>query len=64
MKTNFTEREINKIRDLVCEAILHKSPDHKQYLLIEIGGIITGSKDKFLESAEAQGYNISKGVKP
>jgi len=63
-KTELVENEFNEIKDLVCEAILHKTVEHKQFLLIKIGAIMVGSEKKFLESAESQGYNIDKGLDP
>jgi len=64
MKTNITEAEFREIKDLVCEAILHKDAEHKQFFLLKIGGIMVGSEKKLIESAKSQGYNISLGIKP
>lgn len=63
-KTNLTEQEFREVKDLVCQATLHNDVDVKQWFLLKIGGIMVGGEDKFIESAEDQGYNINRGVAP
>lgn len=63
-KEELTSEEFRKVKDLVCSATLYKDADSKQWFLLEIGGIMVGSKTDFIESAKSQGYDVSKGKKP
>lgn len=64
LKQSLTTEEFRQVKDMICEATLHHDEDIKQHFLIEIGGILSGSKQQFLDSAAAQGYTIKKGRKP
>lgn len=64
MKT-LNQQELNQIRDLVCEGLLTKGEEHKQYFLEEVLRIVTeGGLKEALDSAESQGYEIERGTKP
>ena len=64
IKTELTEEEFHEIKNLLCEATLCKDAEHKQWYLLEIAGIMAGSKIRFIDSAENAGYNISRGINP